>query len=138
MFLLIFMWTPPHFWSLSLFMNDDYQRAGVPMLPVTHGRKVTRNHILGYTFVLAVIAMLPLFSGIGGPIYAATALLLNFRLCTAALGLWRRQEDAARSDHYERERAFFRLTLWYLFLHFAALIADTALFSFGGRFGGLI
>lgn len=127
MFLLIFMWTPPHFWSLSLFMNDDYERAGVPMLTVTHGRAHTRATILAYTLGLAVTATLPLLTGIGGPIYAATAVVLNALLLWRALALWRRDEATAHADHYTAERAFFRLTLWYLFLHFAALIGDAGL-----------
>ncbi len=127
MFLLIFMWTPPHFWSLSLFMNDDYERAGVPMLPVTHGRVSTRRHILIYTILLALTATLPVFAGIAGPVYIATAAVLNAMLCLGAWRLWNRSESAATADHYARERAFFKLTLWYLFLHFAALIGDAAL-----------
>ena len=127
MFLLIFMWTPPHFWSLSLFMNDDYQRAGVPMLPVTHGRATTRWHILVYTLLLAATASLPALAGIGGPVYLVTALVLNGALCLKAYRLWQRPEAQAKADSYTEERAFFRLTLWYLFLHFAALVGDTAL-----------
>ncbi len=127
MFALIFMWTPPHFWSLSLFMNDDYERAGVPMLTVTHGRVSTRRHILVYTILLALTATLPVFAGIAGPVYIATAAVLNAMLCLGAWRLWKRSESAATTDHYAAERAFFKLTLWYLFLHFAALIGDAAL-----------
>ncbi len=130
MFLLIFIWTPPHFWSLSLFMNDDYQRAGVPMLPLTHGRAATRRHILLYTLLLAATAGLPLLTGIGGPVYLATAALANGALCRGAWRLWRRPEAQAEADNYAAERAFFRLTLWYLFLHFAALVGDAALRGF--------
>ena len=129
MFALIFIWTPPHFWSLSLFMNDDYQRAGVPMLTVTHGREITRTHILVYTLVLALTATLPVFAGIGGVVYGVTALVLNSALCLGAYRLWRRPHAQAIADNYARERGFFRLTLWYLFLHFAALIGDAALAS---------
>ena len=127
MFLLIFMWTPPHFWALSLFMNDDYQRAGVPMLPVTHGRASTRTHILVYTLLLAATASLPAFAGIGGSFYLATAVVLNGALCLKAWRLWHRPEQQAKADKYAAERSFFRLTLWYLFLHFAALVGDAAL-----------
>ena len=86
MFALIFFWTPPHFWALALFRNDDYVRAAVPMLPVTAGPRVTRNHILGYSLVLAAVAIAPAFSGIGGPVYLAGALLLNARLLRRGLG----------------------------------------------------
>ncbi|HVH03533.1 MAG TPA: heme o synthase, partial [Amaricoccus sp.] len=79
MFLLIFLWTPPHFWALGLFRNDDYLRAGVPMLTVTAGDRATRNHILGYTAVLAPLSVAIAFTGIGGPVYLAGALLLNAR-----------------------------------------------------------
>ena len=135
MFALIFMWTPPHFWSLSLFMNDDYQRAGVPMLTVTHGHPYTRRTILAYTLALALVASLPVISGIGGPIYIATALGLNLAMLVGAWRLWRRDEGAAEGDHYGAERRFFRLTLWYLFLLFAALVGDAAL-GLGGVAAG--
>ena len=77
MFALIFIWTPPHFWALALFMRSDYDDAGVPMLTVTHGRRVTRNHILGYTVVLAILAVGTGFTAIGGPLYLALAVVLN-------------------------------------------------------------
>ena len=127
MFLLIFMWTPPHFWSLSLFMNDDYQRAGVPMLTVTNGRKATRSHIMIYTILLAATAALPVLTGIGGPVYMLVALGLNALMILRAYALWSRPEKDAAADNYSAERGFFRLTLWYLFLHFAALIGDATL-----------
>ncbi len=127
MFLLIFMWTPPHFWSLSLFMNDDYQRAGVPMLTVTNGRQATRTHIMIYTILLAATAALPVLTGIGGPVYMLVAIGLNALMILRAFALWSRPEDDAAADNYSAERGFFRLTLWYLFLHFAALIGDATL-----------
>ena len=74
MFMLIFMWTPPHFWALALFMKEDYHAAGVPMLTVTHGRKSTRTHILVYTILLIPFAVGAAFTSIGGPIYLAVAL----------------------------------------------------------------
>jgi heme o synthase len=73
MFALIFMWTPPHFWALALFMKDDYGKARVPMLTVTHGRKVTRAHILVYTLALVPVALGAGLTSIGGPIYLAVA-----------------------------------------------------------------
>lgn len=131
MFALIFVWTPPHFWALALFMNDDYSRAGVPMLTVTHGRRVTRNNILGYTVVLAGVALATGLSGIGGPLYLVTALVLNTMFVLGAVHLWRRGDAAAQADNYRAERRFFRLSLAYLFLHFAALLGDATLRSAG-------
>jgi protoheme IX farnesyltransferase len=130
MFALIFVWTPPHFWALSLFMNDDYTKAGVPMLTVTHGTKVTRNNILGYTLVLMVVALATAFTSIGGPIYLITAVVLNALFLRGAFGLWKRADDAATADKYAAERKFFRLSLIYLFAHFAALLVDAALRGF--------
>ncbi|WP_197922586.1 heme o synthase [Thiosulfatihalobacter marinus] len=133
LFALILFWTPPHFWSLALFMRDDYDRAGVPMLTVTHGRAATRRHILGYTFALALIAPLPLFTGIGGPIYALATLSLNLAFLRGAVRIARRDEHAAETDRYSVERGYFRLSLWYLFIHFAALMADAG-FGLSGEF----
>lgn len=130
MFALIFVWTPPHFWALSLFMNDDYTKAGVPMLTVTHGKRVTRNNILGYTVLLAAVAVVTAFTSIGGPVYLLTALVLNAMFLRGAYGLWRREEAAAMADKYADERKFFRLSLVYLFAHFAALLVDAALRGF--------
>ncbi|MBR9863213.1 MAG: protoheme IX farnesyltransferase [Rhodobacteraceae bacterium] len=130
MFALIFVWTPPHFWALSLFMNDDYTKAGVPMLTVTHGTRVTRNNILGYTVVLALVALGTAFTSIGGPVYLVVALVLNALFLRGAFGLWRREDSAAEADKYADERKFFRLSLVYLFVHFAALLVDAALRGF--------
>lgn len=127
MFAIIFMWTPPHFWALALFMNDDYTKAKVPMLPVTNGRESTRRHILVYTLLLAPIALSASFTSIGGPIYFAVSVVLNAGFVWGALGLWRRAETAAEADKYKRERKFFRFSLIYLFLHFSALLAQAAL-----------
>ncbi|HRO12384.1 heme o synthase [Amaricoccus sp.] len=127
MFALIFLWTPPHFWALALFRNDDYARAGVPMLPVTDGPRVTRNHILGYSLVLAAVAVAPAFSGIGGPVYLAGALVLNAIFVAGAWRLWRRDEAAAKADRFRVERRFFGFSILYLTLHFALLLAEAAL-----------
>jgi protoheme IX farnesyltransferase len=130
MFMLIFIWTPPHFWALSLFMNDDYSNAGVPMLTVTHGTRVTRNNILGYTIVLFVVAVATAFTGIGGPIYLATAAVLNVLFLIGAVKLWKRTDTQADGDKYAAERKFFRLSLVYLFASFAALLGDAMLRKF--------
>lgn len=132
MFALIFMWTPPHFWALALFMKSDYDDAGVPMLTVTHGRKATRTHILAYTGVLAPVALALGLTSIGGPIFLAVAILMNGWMLIGAFKIWRRIEDAAEQDRYATEKAFFRFSLYYLFAHFAALVADAALKAAGG------
>jgi heme o synthase len=124
MFGLIFMWTPPHFWALALFMNDDYTRARVPMLPVTHGRRVTRAHILVYTVALVPVALAAGLTSIGGPLYLAAALVLNGVFLYGAWGLWRRSEKQAEADRYAAEKRFFTFSLFYLFGHFAALLAE--------------
>jgi protoheme IX farnesyltransferase len=127
MFALIFLWTPPHFWALALFMNEDYSRAGVPMLTVTHGRKSTRAHILGYSVVLAAFALGTGFTALGGPVYVVTAVALNALLLIGALRIWRRDEVQAGADTYAVEKRFFRFSLVYLFLHFVAILADTTM-----------
>ncbi len=131
MFSIIFMWTPPHFWSLALFMNDDYTKAGIPMLPVTHGRRVTRAHILVYTLLLAPVAVGAGFTSIGGPVYLTASVLLNAWFIAGAVKIWRRSEEAAVADKYAAERKFFRISLLYLFLHFGALLVEGILRSFG-------
>ena len=127
MFALIFMWTPPHFWALALFMRNDYDDAKVPMLTVTHGRRATRNHILGYTVVLFVLAVGTAFSAIGGWVYLATALVLNVLFLKGAYDIWQRDEDMSEADNFAVERKFFRLSLWYLFAHFVAILVEAGL-----------
>ncbi|MGB7242812.1 MAG: heme o synthase [Sulfitobacter sp.] len=131
MFALIFVWTPPHFWALALFMKSDYDDAGVPMLTVTHGRRATRVHIIAYTVLLAALAVGTGLTAIGGPIYLATALILNAMFLKGAVDIWRRNETDAEADDYRVERKFFRLSLWYLFAHFGAILAEAALRPFG-------
>jgi heme o synthase len=127
MFMLIFMWTPPHFWALALFMNEDYSKAGVPMLTVTHGKKVTRNHILVYTIALVPFALATAFTSIGGPVYLAMSLLLNAEFLRGAYRIWKRDEAQAEADKYKVEKAVFRFSLLYLFLHFSALLVEAVL-----------
>ena len=131
MFMLIFLWTPPHFWALALFMKEDYSRAGVPMLTVTHGHTSTRRHIFVYACVLAVFAILPILWGSAGPVYTLAALVLNAQFVYGAWRLRSRTDDAARADKFAAERRYFRLSLTYLFLHFAAMIADASLRATG-------
>ena len=132
MFTLIFMWTPPHFWALALFMRSDYDDAGIPMLTVTHGRKVTRAHILGYTAVLAPLAIGLAFTSIGGPAYLVVAIALNAWFLKGAYAIWRRDEVMAEADNFRVEKDFFRFSLLYLFAHFGALAVDAGLRMAGG------
>ena len=131
MFALIFMWTPPHFWALALFMRSDYDDAGVPMLTVTHGRRATRVHILVYTVLLAALALAAAATSIGGPIYFAAALVLNVLFLKGAVQIWRRNESQSEADNYKVEKSFFKLSLLYLFLHFGAILAEAALKPWG-------
>ncbi|MBY0350099.1 heme o synthase [Tabrizicola sp.] len=134
MFALIFMWTPPHFWALALFMKEDYHTAGVPMLTVTHGRRATRAHILVYTLLLVPVALGVALTSIGGPMTLAVSVALNAWFVRGAWQIWRRDEAMAEADTYAAEKAFFRFSLLYLFLHFAAFLTEAALKSAG--FGG--
>ncbi len=134
MFALIFMWTPPHFWALALFMKEDYHKAGVPMLTVTHGRKATRTHILVYTVLLVPVAIWAALTSIGGPVTLAVTVALNAWFVWGAMKIWRRDEATAEADKYAVEKAFFRFSLLYLFLHFSAYLVEAALRPYG--FGG--
>ncbi|WP_136684609.1 heme o synthase [Falsirhodobacter xinxiangensis] len=131
MFALIFMWTPPHFWALALFMKSDYSAAKVPMLTVTHGRKSTRKHILVYTLLLAPVAIGAGFTSIGGPIYVAVAVVLNAMFIWGAWRIVRREEAEAEADGYKVEKKVFAFSLMYLFLHFGAFLAEAALKPWG-------
>lgn len=124
MFALIFFWTPPHFWALALFVKDDYRDAGVPMLTVTHGRKTTRRHIFAYTVVLAPVALALGFTSIGGLIYLATALVLNILFVHAGWKVLQRDDAASDVDRHAAEKGFFKLSLYYLFAHFLALMVQ--------------
>jgi protoheme IX farnesyltransferase len=131
MFALIFIWTPPHFWALALFMRSDYDDAGVPMLTVTHGRPSTRRHILAYTVVLFALAVGAGFTSIAGPVYLAVAVVLNTLFLKGAYDIWRRDEVVADADNYAVERKFFKLSILYLFLHFGAILAEALLRPWG-------
>ena len=131
MFALIFMWTPPHFWALALFMRSDYDDADVPMLTVTHGRPSTRRHIIAYTVLLAVLAVGTGFTAIGGYIYLSFAIVLNALFLIGAYRIWQRDEEMAEADNYLVERKFFRLSLYYLFLHFGAILIEASLRPYG-------
>lgn len=131
MFTLIFMWTPPHFWALALFMGKDYDNANVPMLTVTHGRRSTRVHILAYTVLLAVVAIGAGFSSLGGAVYLVTAAALNIWFVYAAVKIWQRSETDSIADDFLAERKFFKLSLFYLFAHFVAILLEAGIEKFG-------
>jgi len=131
MFALVFMWTPPHFWALALFMNADYEAAGVPMLTVTHGKRATRRHIFAYTALLALVAGALGFTSIAGPVYWITAAAMNLWFLHGAWRILRREEEAAAADNHAAEKAFFKVSLIYTFAHFAALLGDATLRSLG-------
>lgn len=133
MFALVFMWTPPHFWALALFMRSDYDDAGVPMLTVTHGRRATRVHILAYTVLLAALAIGLAFTSVGGPVYLAAAVVLNALFLRDAVKIWRRDEDMSEADNFKVEKSFFKLSLLYLFVLFGAIGVDAVL-----GWGGLV
>ena len=124
MFALIFFWTPPHFWALALFMKEDYHKAGVPMLTVTHGRDVTRRHIFAYTLVLAPFAIWLGLTSIGGPIYLSVAIVLNALFIWRGWQVMRRSDAQSYGDKHKVEVGFFKLSLYYLFAHFAALLVQ--------------
>lgn len=131
MFALIFMWTPPHFWALAIFVKSDYGDAGVPMLTETNGRRSTRNHVLVYTILLVPVALGLAFTSIGGPVYLATALVMNAWFLKGAYDIWQRDEDTAEADKFAVEIKVFKVSLYYLFAHFVALLIDAALRSNG-------
>ena len=116
--LIIFLWTPPHFWALALYRAEDYRRPGLPMLPVTHGSEFTRLQVLLYTLVLFAATLLPFVSGMSGWIYLAAAVVLGRRASSATPGSsWRDYSDALA-------RKTFRFSILYLSLLFAALLVD--------------
>ncbi|WP_418595344.1 heme o synthase [Ponticoccus sp. (in: a-proteobacteria)] len=131
MFCLTFLWTPPHFWALALFVRMDYDNATVPMLTVTHGRRATRTHILAYTVLLAAFAIGLGFTQVGGPIYLATALVLNALFLRGAWAIWRRDEATCEADNFKAEKSFFKLSLVYLFAHFGAILVEAGLDRMG-------
>jgi protoheme IX farnesyltransferase len=115
--LIIFLWTPPHFWALALYRVEDYARAGLPMLPVTHGNEFTRLHVLLYTFILLAGTLLPFVYQMSGWIYLVSALVLGIWFLVYAFRLWRRYSD-------ELARQTFKFSIIYLMLLFAALLVD--------------
>ncbi|MCK0120132.1 heme o synthase [Loktanella sp. F6476L] len=127
MFMLIFMWTPPHFWALALFVKTDYGDAGVPMLTETHGRDSTRKHVIAYTALLVPVAIGLGFTSIGGPVYLTVAAIMNAWFLKGAYDIWKRDDAAADADNYAVEKSVFKVSLYYLFAHFVALLIEAAL-----------
>jgi protoheme IX farnesyltransferase len=117
LFLIIFAWTPPHFWALAIARKDDYEKAGIPMLPVTHGTDFTRSFILLYTILLVLITILPYLSGMSGLIYLAAAVVLGGIFVYYAVRL-------KADDSIELPMRVFRFSINYLMILFAALLID--------------
>jgi heme o synthase len=117
LFLIIFAWTPPHFWSLALYRTDDYAKAGVPMLPVTHGQAYTRLQVLLYTLILFGVSLMPYVVRMSGPLYLVAALALGGAFIGYALRIYLAYSDALA-------RKTFRYSIVYLAALFAALLVD--------------
>jgi protoheme IX farnesyltransferase len=117
LFLIIFLWTPPHFWALALYRVEDYRKSGLPMLPVTHGGEYTRVQVLLYTLALFATTLLPFVYGMSGWLYLLAALALGALFVAYAVMLWRDYSDLLA-------KRMFRYSIWYLTLLFAALLAD--------------
>jgi heme o synthase len=117
---IVFLWTPPHFWALALFRSDDYARAGVPMLPVVSGKRTTRWNIFAYTLALVSAGLVPVFIGLGGPLYLITASILGTAFLWQSVMVLR-ETDATREP---AARRLFAVSLLYLFGLFAALLCE--------------
>jgi protoheme IX farnesyltransferase len=117
LFLIIFAWTPPHFWALAIARRHDYAKADIPMLPVTHGVEFTRLHVLLYTVILCLVTLLPYMTGMSGLLYLAVALVLNTRFLSQAIALKRGSSDGL-------PMRMFRFSIIYLMWLFLALLAD--------------
>ena len=115
--LIIFLWTPPHFWALALYRAEDYRKAGLPMLPITHGPEFTRLQVLLYTIVLFAATLLPFVFRMSGPLYLVAAVILGVGYMAYGWQLWRHYSDALA-------RRTFRFSIWHLSLLFAALLLD--------------
>jgi protoheme IX farnesyltransferase len=134
LFLIIFIWTPPHFWALALYKLSDYGRVGIPMMPNVAGPKSTRNQIFGYSVVLAAVAAAPVFTGLSGSVYAFGALLLNIGFVALAFKVWRsragEKDEVQPESLYEVQkgdrdaRNLFAFSILYLFAMFALIGVD--------------
>ena len=117
LFLIIFCWTPPHFWALALYRRKEYEKVGMPMLPVTHGEKYTRLQIVLYTIILVIVTMMPFSVGMSGLIYIIFATLLNAYFLYYTVMLYRQYSD-------KLSMKIFRYSIWYLGLIFLAFLVD--------------
>ncbi|MCA8901620.1 MAG: UbiA family prenyltransferase, partial [Hyphomonas sp.] len=128
LFAIIFFWTPPHFWALSLLAHGEYEKAGVPMLPVTHGAKATRFQMLAYTLVLIAVSLAPLATGLGGYVYGGVTILLGLGFLSYAVRVWRSNagDPGATPQEMKLARGMFLFSILYLFLVFAVLILEHA------------
>ena len=117
MFLIIFAWTPPHFWALALYRREEYAKVGMPMLPVTHGEAFTLLHILLYTIILVAVTMMPYGMGMSGLIYLVSAIILDAIFMAYVIGLYRKYSD-------DLAKRTFKYSILYLTLLFAALLVD--------------
>jgi len=126
LFAIVFFWTPPHFWALSLLASGEYEKAGVPMLPVTHGAKSTRRHILAYTLLMVPIGLAPVLTGLGGWIYAVTATVLGAVFLMGAVKVARSKagDDDQGPGDIKAAKSLFLFSILYLFVLFAAVIAE--------------
>jgi protoheme IX farnesyltransferase len=118
LFLIIFVWTPPHFWALAIARKDEYAKVGIPMLPVTHGEDFTRLNILLYTILLTIITIVPYLTGMSGLIYLTAALVLD------AVFLWHAVQMRRYPHDIDRAMNTFRYSISYLGFLFAALLID--------------
>ena len=117
LFLIIFAWTPPHFWALALYRREEYAKVGMPMLPVTHGEAFTLLHILLYTIILVTVSFMPYGLGMSGVIYLVSAAILNAIFMAYVIGLYRKYSD-------DLAKRTFRYSIVYLTLLFAVLLVD--------------
>lgn len=127
LFSIIFLWTPPHFWALALFMKTDYGAAGIPMLPNVSGQRVTRNQIFAYSFPMAAVAIAPFALGESGWLYGVTSALLNVVFLALAFKVWRNEANEAKD--MKPEKRLFAFSILYLFLLFALFAFDRILFA---------
>jgi len=127
LFAIIFFWTPPHFWALALFVNSDYSKAGVPMMPVVAGRQSTRKQIFGYSLVLAAVAIAPFAFGLAGAVYGGASIVLSVIFCALSWQVGR--SETTEPEDMAAEKRLFKYSILYLFALFAAVVADRMIFA---------
>jgi heme o synthase len=127
LFAIIFLWTPPHFWALALFMKTDYGAAGIPMLPNVSGQRVTRNQIFAYSFPMAATALAPFALGESGLLYGISSIVLNLIFLALAFKVWR--NEAVDASAMKPEKKLFGFSILYLFLLFGLFAFDRILMT---------